>query len=268
MTEQEFLVALARALTRREDLLSAELRPQLLEILLRIRQLLLTSFAPAGSAPLRSFLYAQLRQQILALLQPLINDYYTRIRVALRATHNDLLRINAEFFNVPLDRLTALTLDDLLTTATVLNRSARALLAPTATGISPLTLQLERLLDTTVQAAILRDDPVERISSLLLTGPATRPTIRKGTVANAWLDRLTATTSALLWSLAVPAQQQVTVEADTPPTAWRWNAILDPKTCPICRPLHNTVQTDYRNFPSGPPPVHPRCRCIILPVYN
>jgi hypothetical protein len=268
MTEQEFLLALARALTSREDLLAADLRPQLLEILLRIRQLLLTSFAPAGSAPLRSFLYAQLRQQILALLQPLVTTYYTNIRAALPPLYTDLLRVNAALFRVPQNRIEPPPLDDLLSTSTVLNRSARALLAPTATGISPLTLQLERLLDTTIQAAILRDEPVERISSLLLTGSTARPTIRKGTVANAWLDRLTATTSALLWSLTVPAQQQVAAEADTPPTRWRWNAVLDPKTCPICRPLHNTIAADYTQFPSGPPPLHPRCRCIIIPLYS
>ena len=51
MTEQEFLTALARALTRREDLLRSTLRPQLLELLLRIRALLLQSFAPTASAP-------------------------------------------------------------------------------------------------------------------------------------------------------------------------------------------------------------------------
>jgi SPP1 gp7 family putative phage head morphogenesis protein len=267
MTEQEFLLQLARALTRREDLLSAKLRPQLLEILLRIRALLLTSFAPAGSAPLRSFLYAQLRQQILALLQPLVTTYYTNIRAALPPLYADLLRVNAQLFAVPLDRLTTPPLNDLLTTSTVLNRSARALLAPTATGISPLTLQLERLLDTTVQAAILRDEPVERISSLLLTGSTARPTIRKGTVANAWLDRLTATTSALLWSLTVPAQQATAAASDETITGWRWNAVLDPKTCPLCRPLHGRVEKEPTDFPHGPPNVHPRCRCVLIPIF-
>lgn len=267
MTEREFLTALARALTRREDLLRSELRPQILELLLRIRALLLASFAPTSSAPLRAFLYAQLRPELLALLQPLVNAYYTSIRTALPATDADLRRIIAAFYALPPTALPSASLDSLLTTATVLKRSARTLLAPGPTGISPLTLQLERLLDTTIQAAILRDDPTDRLGPLLLTGPDTRPTIRKGTIANAWQERLAATTSALLWSLVTPTQTEAATLTDPPTPQWRWNAVLDPKTCPICRPLHNTVAATPEDFPNGPPTLHPLCRCVAIPLF-
>lgn len=268
MTEQELLTALARALTRREDLLRSELRPQILELILRIRALLLQSFAPTASAPLRSFLYAQLRPEILALIQPFTNTYYTSIRAILPEVHADLRRINAAYFNITPDALPTPTLTALLTSATILNRSASALLSPSPNGISPLTLQMERLLDTSVQAAILRDEPNDRLASLLLTTTNAGPAIRKGTVANAWVERLRATNSALLWSLVPSVQTEAAALADPPPRAWRWNAILDPDTCPICRPLHKTLAATPEDFPHGPPPLHPLCRCIPIPVWG
>jgi hypothetical protein len=274
VTEDQYLFQLARLLTRREDQIRSEVRGPLLEVLLRLRALLLTLFAPGTSAPLRSFLYAQLRPQIRTTIQPLANAYFTLIRTALPPVHTDLRTLNTTFFRLPPNTFPTPTLTLLLTGATVLKRPARTLLAPGPTGLSPLTLQLERLLDASIQAAILRDAPAEAVATLLLTGTTSRPTIRKGTVANAWLDRLTATTSSLLWSLNPPLQQEAATAStslpsavDRPLTGWRWNAVLDPKTCPICRPLHNTLAATPDDFPSGPPPLHPYCRCVTIPLY-
>ena len=66
MTEDQYILALARALTRDEDLLAAEARPLLLELALRIRALLLT--LPEGQA-LRAFTWRTMRLQVLELLQ-------------------------------------------------------------------------------------------------------------------------------------------------------------------------------------------------------
>jgi hypothetical protein len=268
MTEQQFLTALARALTRREDLLRSDLRPQLLELLLRIRALLLESFAPTTSAPLRSFLYSQLRPEILALIQPFANAYYASIRTILPEAHADLRRINATLFNLSPSTLPTPTLEALLTSATVLNRSARALLAPSPTGLSPITLQLERLLDTTILAAILRDEPTDRLTSHLFATTSAGPTIRKGTVSNAWLERLRATNSALLWSLVTSSLTEAAALSARPPDRWQWNAVLDPATCPRCRPLHGTTAASPEDFPEGPSPLHPFCRCFPIPLWD
>ena len=76
MTEDEYILALARALTRDEDLLAAEARPLLLELALRIRALILT--LPEGQA-LRAFTWRTLRPQILALLQQISDLIYAQI---------------------------------------------------------------------------------------------------------------------------------------------------------------------------------------------
>jgi hypothetical protein len=273
MTEDEYLIALARAITSREDLIAAEVRPILLELALRIRALLFQSFGQSASQPLRALLYSQLRPQILALLQQLSDRYFAQISTTLPELYPILATIHARFART--DAVPTPPLGDLLTGATVLNRSARDLLAPGPTGISPLTLQLERLLDTTIQPALLREAATSKILASVIavrtsngteTGTLT-PLIRKGTVLNAWLDRLGATTAALLWSLNLPIQQEIFREAD-PPEFYRWNAILDPKTCPICIPLDGTTAPTPADFPDGAPPIHPRCRCITVPVFS
>ncbi len=275
MTEDEYLLALARAITSREDLIAAEVRPLLLELALRIRALLFQSLGQSTSQPLRALLYNQLRPQILALLQQLADRYYAQIRTALPELYPLLASTHARFARVSTTPQTP-PLGDLLAGATVLNRSARDLLAPGPTGISPLTLQLERLLDTTIQPALLRELPTAKLLPSVVavrtsngteTGTLT-PLVRKGTVLNAWLDRLGATTAALLWSLNDPIQQEVVQVSDTPPDFYRWNAILDPKTCPICIPLDGTTAPTPQAFPNGAPPVHPRCRCITVPVFS
>lgn len=45
-------------------------------------------------------------------------------------------------------------------------------------------------------------------------------------------------------------------------TRFRWVAVMDNRTCPKCAERHNKI------FDVGvdPPPIHPRCRCILIPV--
>ena len=85
MTEDAYILALARALTRDEDLLAAEARPLLLELALRIRALLLT--LPEGQA-LRAFTWRTMRLQVLVLLQQISNLIYLQIRTPLLHLHH------------------------------------------------------------------------------------------------------------------------------------------------------------------------------------
>ena len=114
MTEDEYLLQLARAITSREDLIAAEVRPLLLELALRIRALLFQSLGQSTSQPLRALLYNQLRPQILALLQQLADRYYAQIRTALpelypllATTHARFARINTPPQTPPLGDLLA-----------------------------------------------------------------------------------------------------------------------------------------------------------------
>ncbi len=100
---------------------------------------------------------------------------------------------------------------------------------------------------------------------------------QRGTVANAWLGRTTAITAAALWGLVTPTLTTASAAATTPTAAvaaaprglrgWIWNAILDPRTCPICYPLDGVTAPTPLDFPHGPPPIHPRCRCVLIPDF-
>lgn len=275
MTEDEYLLQLARLLTRYEDTTTREARATLLELVLRIRALILTSFGTTTNAAVRTLLYSQLRPQILALLQTFTTTYYANLRTTLLAAEPQIRALTEQFFNLPKNTLTPLTLAELLAITSTLNRPTRDLLSPTPSGISPFTLQLERLINNTIQPAILRETPTPNLLQLLITtrniaGRTTpytpKGTIPKGTATNALLERIAATTSAILWSLNAPFQT-IAATLTTPPSQWRWNAILDPKTCPICRPLNNTVAPTPQDFPRGAPPLHPRCRCVVIPEF-
>ena len=245
MTEDAYILALARALTRDEDLLAAEARPLLLELALRIRALLLT--LPEGQA-LRAFTWRTMRLQVLVLLQQISNLIYLQIRTPL------------------------LPLATRIATPTA-GTTLRTLFTPSAaTNASPYALQLLKLLENTVLPAFITDRPTPAIAGSILSvrniaGQA-RPALRKGDVANAWLARTKAITSATLWSLVVPIQQSAATATSTTITGFRWNAILDPKTCPLCIALNGTVVKEIENFQPTPPPRHPLCRCVAIPLFN
>ena len=269
MDEDAYILALARALTRDEDLLAAEARPLLLELALRIRALLLT--LPEGQA-LRAFTWRTMRLQILELLQQISNLIYTQIRDPLLPLATSITTSTAKFFRLPLTDLPTPTLTTLITTPTA-GTTLRTLFSPTAaTNASPYAGQLLKLLENTVLPAFLTDRPTPAIAGSILSvrtvaGEA-RPALRKGDVANAWLARTKAITSATLWSLVVPIQQAATTASARPIKGFRWNAILDPKTCPLCVALNGTVVKELQDFQPAPPPRHPLCRCVAIPLFS
>ena len=269
MTEDQYILALARALTRDEDLIAAEARPLLLELALRIRALLLT--LPEGQA-LRAFTWRTMRLQILALLQQISDLIYTQIRNPLLPLATSITTPTAKLFRLRPTDLPTPTLTTLITTPTA-GTTLRTLFTPTAaTNASPYAGQLLKLLENTVLPAFLTDRPTPAIAASILSvrsiaGEA-RPALRKGDVANAWIARTRAITSATLWSLVVPIQQAAATASNRPLTGWRWNAILDPKTCPLCVALNGTVVQNLSDFDPAPPPRHPLCRCIAIPLFS
>jgi len=47
--------------------------------------------------------------------------------------------------------------------------------------------------------------------------------------------------------------------------AWRWDASMDYRVCPICAPLDGVEHSKRKAFKTQPP-AHPNCRCQIVPV--
>lgn len=259
MTDEEYIRALALFLTREEDLTFAESRSALLELVLRLRALLLT----LPDSPLaRRLAYSRLRPQLTTTIQTTSNTIFTTLLTHLPTVERTTLRTAADHLAAstpPLPR----PIPEILRTTRIGVESLITLFTPVpATNISPFTLQLLRLLDRSIESRFFTNTPTAQILTELFptrNRPRFAPIPTKGTILSSFQSRIRSIIAAIYWSVAYTSQQRAATTSPRRITAWRWNAILDPKTCPICRPLHNQTRPTPDQFPQGPPPVHPSC---------
>lgn len=271
MTPNAFIRELASAITRQEDLTNAEAQEVLYELALRIYALLLATL-PATSFE-RQLRWPTIRRQLLPQLLEANARLANLLITRLEATEPLVLRTSERYFDLPPESLPPRPTPTLLSTTQVVGTSVEALFTPSpTTGLSPFVAQLLRLLERSIFAGVFGEATTPEVAAALLT-PQTRAgttslVAGRGTVANAWRERFRSIVAAALWGLVTPAQLRAAeaAPASTQPLEWRWNAVLDPRTCPICRPLHNTVAPDPRSFPRGAPPLHPLCRCIVIAI--
>lgn len=273
MTNFEYLRQLAQALTRLEDLTTPEAKDVLYELALRIYALLLR-LLPEGRME-RYMQWSLIRAEILIELQSASAALGAQLYSRIAAAEMVVREPTATFYDIPLEALPPRPLETLLDSTIVLGTPISTLYTPDpATGYSPFTLQLMRLLERSVLALFFQEastaEIANRVMGQRMVGGVPRPLPSRGTVANAWVERYRAIVAASLWSVVTPTQLRAVAAlrllgAPTP-TLWVWNAILDPRTCPICRPLDGTTAPTPDAFPRGAPPLHPLCRCIVLPA--
>ena len=126
-----------------------------------------------------------------------------------------------------------------------------------------------------VDIGLLRGDSTPKIANdiLMLTmrNGEVVPVVKTGSYANLASTQLENTLDGAVWG---QINQNLKIGwQGIEPTKWVWNAVLDSKTCPVCAPLHlKEVPKPPTVVPTGYsrtiPPVHPRCRCSILPVFT
>jgi hypothetical protein len=270
MTPDEFLREVAQAITRQEDLSDKETRDVLYELALRIYALLLAQL-PATNFE-RQLRWPQLRAAFLPQLQR-TSDAVREVLYSRVAATNELLRSPVgSYFSVPPNAVRVRPLPEVLDTTRVLAAPLSELFTPSpTTGLSPFAMQLLRLLERSLLPAFFKEEASRDVAGHVIgtrtiagreTGVASR-----GTVASAWRERVRGITAAALWAQLVPLQRTA-LEQSTAITAtdWRWVAVLDPRTCPICRPLDGTTAPAPEFFPRGAPPLHPKCRCVVIPT--
>lgn len=280
MTPDEYLRELAQAITRQEDLNDAESRDVLFELALRIYALLLREL-PEGRLE-RYLRWRELRPRIvlelLAVNDLLASRLFTRLEEAERA----VTQIATTYFELPAGAVSRRPLQTVLTTNRVVGVPIGQLFVRNPqTGQTLFVTQLLQLLERSVVGMFFLDPPTSELAAKVI-GVRTSagrpvPVASKGTVANNWRERLQSIAAAGLWGTVQPAAERaaaVSAAAAAAPGAvpaarqvlqWRWNAVLDPRTCPVCRPLHRRIENDPQDFPGGPPPLHPRCRCVLIP---
>lgn len=280
MTNDEYLALVAREMGRSEESLKDDTRALLLLLLWRLRQSLIASLPDAGvSRPL------------------VLNALLTTFTSELRDYNNQFLRIllaeleridadhparaasfsganNTQWTYRPRRGLTLLS--STRSTGTTLSRlfgiTEDNLLTSLGTdAVTPFMQAHLRAIKAKIMAGIMRGDPTREIARGIVAEQTRKgyiqPAMRRGTIYSQLRNRDTALIANAVWDVATTVeqsiftrQQRITRKTDTPfaPNGWIWNAVLDPKTCPVCRPLHNTRRATYTDFPYIPP-VHPRC---------
>lgn len=273
MTPDEYLRELAQAITRQEDLNDDEVRDVLFELALRIYALLLREL-PEDRLE-RYMRWRQIRARVTLELLAFNDRFAAQLYSRLAAAELQVVDIAGRYFQLPAGALRPRPITEVLDTTRVVGVPVSSLFVRNPrTGNSAFVVQMLQLLERSVVAMFFTDPPAAEVAAKVI-GVRTSvgrqvPVASKGTVANAWRDRVQSIVAAALWGTVQPAIDRAAQAAARTPGApqllqWRWNAVLDPRTCPICRPLHRRIEADPQDFPQGPPPLHPRCRCVLIP---
>ena len=271
MTPSAYLREIALAITRAEDLIDKEAQVVLYDLALRIYTLLITRLP--GTSIERQLFWLQLLQELLQLLTAASDAIAELLYAQLLPVEVTILTTTFNYYGFPNRVIPPRPRTEVLERTEVLTTPLAQLFSRDATGISPFARQLLRLLERSVLAATMRDLTTADVAAVVI-GTRTRAgrtlaVPRKGTVANAWRERTRAITAAALWSLVTPSQERASTAAAAEgirTSSWQWIAILDPRTCPVCRPLDGTTAPSPAEFPRGAPPLHPLCRCIVIPT--
>ena len=284
MTPDEYLIASGTALRRNEKSVEDDTKALLLLLLWRLRQSLIASLPDNG-------LSRQLTLE--ALLAPFARELQDYSAQFLRILLLQLEEIDAEHSRRAAEYAgLQLTLrdyrprrgDDLLSTTRSGGLTPLRLFTPSpTTGLSPYTAGHLRAIRAKILAGLMRDDSTIEIARTIVAERTRagfiQPINSRGTTYSALRNRDTALIANAVWEVSGYAeravfQRQAYLTTDYAPVpgvpgfasaGWRWHAILDPATCPICRPLDGLTRDRPTAFPYTPP-VHPRCRCRILPI--
>ena len=268
MEPNDFIREVAVALTRREDITDRDARTTLYKLAVALYWLLLREM-PTGQLP-HLMAWSRLRPQIVQLLEETVIALEPTLTARLIDAEAALQPIFAQFYatTMQIERPP----QELLATTAVSGVSVQALFRRSGlTGLSPFGTQLMRLLERSILPLIMQNTEAATLASHIATprtiGGKQQFLVTKGTVASSWRSRFRNITAAAMWALLTPNADRYAATSDKLITQWKWYAVLDPKTCPVCLPLDGTLAPAPDAFPHGAPPLHPNCRCVTLPIY-
>ena len=274
MTNEEYLAETVRALRRDEKQAEDDTKALLLLLLWRFRQALLSSLPETG--PSRALIANELLRSFVPDLRDYNRQFLNILLPVLERVDRDHSKRAAAFAGYAIDGrdYKPRTGDDLLSGTRSGGQSLLTLFTPAPTGESPYMRAHLRAVKAKIDAGIMRGDSTREIAKGIVAERTRQgfiqPRNSRGTLYSQLRNRDTALIANSIWDVSAYAEKALLPKLITPATPeaslrWRWYATLDPATCPICRPLHLTTSDKYNGFPYIPP-VHPRCRCRILPV--
>ena len=265
---QEKLLLLLLALAKEAERQTNEpVRERLVDVMRRLRRLV-QRMSPTGQ--FRQFEWNQLKPYVL----PLLEEVTATLRYNLLPQVQILgpeVQDAAYDFSRPSEtqpqEIRPQTQEQLLRSLQIAGAGSLYHLVGNRNGFNRYTLQMASDLDKMIKTMIIREATTQEISDKVLKVMTSKGRIvgkvTTGSYANQMWNRVRNTTSAAVWDQVTATLAETW--RDVPTDRWVWNAILDPETCPVCRPLAGVVKDNPRKFPSQPP-IHPNCRCAVLPV--
>ena len=274
MTEEEkqeqFMLLLLALATRRERRIIQENRPLFLDTMKRLRRLV-QGMSPDGE--FRQYEWRRLQRQVPQIINDLVVGFTNQTMPALVALERPVQEFAQDYANFDEISFTPQSEQQLLESVFI-EQSKLPLLAYLIYN-GRLAQDLTNKLNRLVTIGLLQGDSTQKIANnvLRLTVRAGKvvPVVKTGSYANLASTQIQNTLDGAVWG-TINQNVKIAWQAQTP-KRWIWNAVLDSRTCPICAPLHLKVVPKPPTFVSTGysrtlPPVHPRCRCVILPVFT
>ena len=244
--------------------------PQRRRIMVIMRQLrrIVQRMSPTGS--FRTYEWARLKPLVLPLLNELSWSLRNQLLRELQPLIPEVQDAAADFIN-PLETdppvLVPRTQEELAKTTTDGTSNVLLVMFGAQLAASRYSLKLSEDLDKKVQGMIMRGATTQEIADQVVKviQYKGKPTtvLNSGSYASQVMNRVKNTVAGAAWSAV--SNELLTAMQDVEVNTWVWNAVLDPETCPICRPLDKQTRAKPGLFPYSPP-VHPNCRCAVLPV--
>lgn len=265
MTTEAFILRVFRWVRGLERAVSKRVIGALFRLLMRLRGLVMT--LPEGILPRQ--LQWNLRRW--ELQQPLA-DYNDVMQEALldslRSVNPEARGLASQLLKTQLPESPYRSDQQILSGTFVLAKTLRVLFnRVTASGESLFMRQQKDAIERVVQAGFLAESSNEELAAKVVATTRRQgvelPLRKVGTLFNKLRARTESVIAAALWD-AVNKELKLSFELGGT-DEYEWHAVLDPRTCPICWELDGQRSSSPSGF-AYQPPVHPNCRCLVLPV--
>lgn len=220
------------------------------------------------SPAFRVYQFAEIEKLLIPMLQPIMDETAEVMLPRLSAMSNDVAAEAAEFVGRPAPP-TAFKSPTVVAEFTEVNgRPIREVLGTFDEPFGTLTGRMAENISKVVKVGLLTDRTTEEIAADVMGETRRRqdgrmvPLVKRGTAANQNLNILNNMTRTAVWDELSKSTMNVFADADV--SQWIWEAKLDPNTCPVCIPKDGTIERNIEDF-GEIPPVHPNCRCLVLP---
>jgi SPP1 gp7 family putative phage head morphogenesis protein len=260
-----YIIRLLLQLGSIEKQLTGLVRPLLLKAMLVARDLIL---ALPDNVMTRLLLWRINRMGVIPALAIYNDTFAGALGRSLAQLEPEARQRAAEYMGIELPALAVRPVPAVMKDTRVLEQTLTSLFdRANAQGVSPFMRQHMREIDRVVEVGILAEKPSTEIANDVVAHVVRKGepnfVARAGTVFNRMRSRAEAVVANSVWAVS-HAQEQI-VWQPLNIQRWQWNATLDPKTCPRCAPLDGQIRESVNDFPYSPP-VHPFCRCVILPA--